>query len=192
MKNVMVTNGFIEAGPLRDLLPVIDAMNIDIKSMNPSFYRRLCKGSLAPVLRACEAVKAAGRHLEITHLLIPGENDAPSETEELARFIATHLGADTPLHLSRYFPRHRMKHPPTPAVLLERAWEIARKKLEFVYTGNIADDFREHTRCPRCDTLLITRSGYATRITSSLASGGPGETEKPRCGKCNHGISIVL
>ncbi len=109
------------AAPLADLLTVIDAMNIDIKSMNPSFYRRLCKGSLDPVLAACEQVKKAGCHLEITHLLIPGENDDPAETERLADFIAVKLGPETPLHISRYFPRNKMRHDPTPESLLQRA-----------------------------------------------------------------------
>jgi len=189
LKNVMVTNGFIEPAPLNDLLSIVDAMNIDIKSMNPSFYRRICKGSLEPVLKTCEKVKKAGCHLEITHLLIPGENDRPEETTALADFMATHLGSDTPLHISRYFPRYRMDRSPTPAPLLERAYEIARKQLDYVYVGNIAAGNKENTYCPGCGELLISRSGYSVSITSSLLKTPDG---KPQCNKCKKLIYINI
>jgi pyruvate formate lyase activating enzyme len=189
LKNVMVTNGFIEQAPLSDLLSIIDAMNIDIKSMNPTFYRRICKGSLEPVLKTCESVKKAGCHLEITHLLIPGENDDPNETTALVDFIATHLGSDTPLHISRYFPRFRMDHASTPAPLLKRAWEIAHDRLAYVYVGNIASDDKENTFCPGCGELLISRSGYSARTTKSLLKTPAG---KPCCAKCNRLINIII
>ncbi len=188
LKNVMVTNGYIEPAPLADLLTVVDAMNIDIKSMNPSFYRRICKGELDPVLSACIRVKKAGCHLEITHLLIPHENDDPAETEKLADFIAAELGPDTPLHISRYFPRHTMDHEPTPEALLNRAWEIARAKLRYVYVGNIIAEGKEDTRCPECDAPLIKRSGYAVHLTENLSVG----KNLPECGNCGTTIPIVL
>ena len=189
LKNVMVTNGFIEPAPLNDLLSIVDAMNIDIKSMNPSFYRRICKGSLAPVLKTCETVKKAGCHLEITNLLITGENDEQKETAALADFMATNLGSDTPLHISRYFPRHLMSHDPTPAPVLERAWEIAHNRLEYVYVGNITAGDKEHTFCPGCGELLISRSGYSVCITGSLVKTPAG---RALCNKCNRLINIVL
>ncbi|MBN1130536.1 MAG: AmmeMemoRadiSam system radical SAM enzyme [Chitinispirillaceae bacterium] len=190
LKNVMVTNGFIEPAPLADLLTLVDAMNIDIKSMNPAFYRRICKGSLEPVLAACEMVKRAGCHLEITHLLIPGENDDPAETESLASFIASHLGKDTPLHLSRYFPRYRMNHASTPEPLLVRAHEIALQHLDFVYLGNMAAAGKENTWCPGCGTLLISRQGYRTLVTDSLVAPGAPQG-KPTCGECGREIAMV-
>ncbi|MGA2506250.1 MAG: AmmeMemoRadiSam system radical SAM enzyme [Chitinispirillaceae bacterium] len=189
LKNVMVTNGYIEPQPLADLLSIVDAMNIDIKSMNPSFYRRLCKGSLNEVLRTCETVKKAGCHLEITNLLIPDENDDPKETESLAGFIANHLGADTPLHISRYFPRYRMDHATTPSALLERAWAIAHDRLDYVYVGNVATGDKENTLCPGCGEILISRQGYEIRLTKNLSI-TPGN--RPHCAKCNRPISIVL
>jgi pyruvate formate lyase activating enzyme len=192
LKNIMVTNGFIEPSPLADLLTVVDAMNIDIKSMNPEFYRSLCKGSLEPVLAACEQVKKAGCHLEITHLLIPGENDDPAETEKLADFIASRLGPETPLHISRYFPRHKMDHAPTPERLLNRAWEIASEKLLYVYVGNVAVGEKENTHCPECDMLLIERSGYAVQVTSNLAAGKSKHKALPKCGNCGAEIPIIL
>jgi pyruvate formate lyase activating enzyme len=189
LKNVMVTNGYMEPAPLNDLLSIVDAMNIDIKSMNPSFYRRICKGSLGPVLNSCETVKKAGCHLEITHLLIPGENDAPEETAALADFMATHLGRDTPLHISRYFPRYRMDHAPTPELLLERAWEIARKRLDYVYVGNVTIGNKENTCCPGCGELLISRSGYSIRETKSLLKTTAG---KLCCAKCKRLINMII
>ena len=192
LKNVMVTNGFIEERPLSDLLSVIDAMNIDIKSMNPAFYRRTCKGSLAPVLRTCEIVRKAGCHLEITNLLITGENDDPAETEDLAKFIAENLGPDTPLHISRYFPRFHMDHAPTQPASLERAWEIARKRLDYVYLGNIGASDKENTLCPKCGALLVSRQGYTIRPSPILGRRPDDQTGKPLCAKCGHQITMVL
>ena len=191
LKNVMVTNGYVEEPPLRDLLTVIDAWNIDIKSMNPDFYRRLCKGTLDPVLRACEIVKKAGGHLEITHLLIPGENDDPAETRRLADFIVGHIGVDTPLHISRYFPRHRMDHSPTPAALLDRAFAIARERLLFVYVDNMPAGDRENTYCPTCGALLIARTGYQVTRTPKLEPTTSGSGGLPRCGACGTTIPII-
>jgi pyruvate formate lyase activating enzyme len=192
LKNVMVTNGFIEQGPLRELLTVVDAMNIDIKSMNPSFYRRICKGSLDPVLRACETVKKSGCHLEITHLLIPGENDDSSETEALAAFIAGHCGKDTPLHLSRYFPRHAMNHPPTPERLLNQAWGIAKQRLDHVYIGNCSAGNRENTFCQGCGALLISRKGYCVSLSHSLKKDPDTPDKNPRCAACGSPLGIIL
>ena len=191
-KNVMVTNGFIEQAPLAELLTVVDAMNIDIKSMNPSFYRRICKGSLDPVLKACETVKKSGCHLEITNLLIPGENDDPAETEALAGFMAEHLGKDTPLHLSRYFPRYRMNHDATPEALLLHAWEIAKNHLDYVYIGNCVIPDKEDTRCPGCGAVLIRRNGYRVKLTDSLIKSDGQDAEKPKCAKCGAVVAIVL
>jgi pyruvate formate lyase activating enzyme len=192
LKNVMVTNGYIETAPLADLLRVVDAMNIDIKSMDPQFYRRLCKGSLPEVLRTCEQAKKAGCHIEITNLLIPGENDSPDETRRLVNYIASSLGKDTPLHFSRYFPRYRMHHTPTPSSLLADAWNMARERLDYVYIGNSPADGRENTMCPRCGELLVSRSGYVTSITPALSIKIDKSEYPPRCLKCGTPIAMVL
>ncbi len=185
--NVMVTNGYMEPSPLSDLLTVVDAMNIDIKSMDPGFYRRLCKGELEPVLRTCEAVKKRA-HLEITNLLITGENDSQDDVRNLADHIAASLGKDTPLHISRYFPRHKFVKPSTPEKSLLKAWEICRDKLDYVYVGNMAAGDKGNTLCPSCGTLLIERSGYFTRTTAKLTAKGP---QGPACGMCGHAINMV-
>ena len=137
LENVLITNGYVNLEPLEELLPFIDAMNIDIKSMDEEFYRKLCKGRLAPVL---EAARRAHRscHIEITNLVIPTLNDRDDNFQMLRDWIFENLGQDTPLHFSRYFPCYKMKEPPTtPVETLKRAYEIAKKKLKYVYIGNV-------------------------------------------------------
>lgn len=135
LKNVLVTNGFINQAPLIELLPFIDAMNIDVKSFTEDFYRDICAGGLEAVKRTVEtAVRQC--HVEISTLLIPGQNDGTGEIESLARWLGT-LDTGIPLHLSRYFPRYRMKLPPTPIDTLLRAQETASRYLKNVYLGNV-------------------------------------------------------
>jgi pyruvate formate lyase activating enzyme len=180
--NVMVSNGFMEPKPLGELLKVVDAMNIDIKSIRPQFYKKLCNGKLEPVLRTCETVKKHC-HLEITHLVIPGENDTAAEFEELTNYIAGNLGRDTPLHLSRYFPRYRMSAPPTPADTLHLARVIAVEKLDYVYIGNTGGQEWTDTKCPSCAAVLIKRKGYSVTCTAGLISSGTaGRAACPSCG----------
>ena len=189
LNNVMVTNGFMEPAPLSDLLSVVDAMNIDIKSIRPDFYRRMCKADLEPVLRTCETAKK-GCHIEITNLIIPGQNDSTEELHELTDYIASHLGRVPPLHLSRYFPRNKAVYPPTPESTLNRAWEIAREKLDYVYVGNIDSRDKSNTFCPSCGELLIKRSGYAVDVSPSACSRGNGKLLS--CPSCGFETNIIL
>lgn len=133
--NVLVTNGYINPGPLMELLPYIDAMNIDVKSMNPEFYKKICGGSLEPVIHTVE--ESVNRcHVEITNLIIPEQNDDPNDVRNLARWLAN-LDPDTPLHLTRYYPSYKMKASPTePAKLLELK-KAAKEYLNNVYIGNV-------------------------------------------------------
>jgi pyruvate formate lyase activating enzyme len=182
LKNVMVTNGFMEPGPLSRLLTVVDAMNIDIKSIRPGFYRRLCKARLEPVLRSCEQVKKRC-HLEITNLLIPGENDSENDIGDLVDFVAGNLGKDTPLHFSRYFPRYKMDLPSTSSASLRRAKEIAQSRLDYVYVGNIDIDEGSNTHCPSCMRLLINRQGYEVSVKAALVKdSASGTAHCPYCG----------
>lgn len=185
--NVMVTNGYMEPGPLAELLTIVDAMNIDIKSMTQDFYGRLCGASLKPVLRTCVAVKKKA-HLEITTLLIPGENDSPEEIAQLADFVATELGPDTPLHLSRYFPRYKLMTPPTPLETLDRAYRVACERLHYVFTGNVDSGQRSNTRCPRCNATLVQRNGYTIEITSNLLRTPSGVC----CTVCDTQIPLIV
>lgn len=134
MVNVLVTNGTIEEVPWRELLPLIDAANIDLKGFTPEWYQRL-GGDLGTV--KCSIALAAERcHVEVTTLLIPGENDSEEEIRSLAQWLAS-VDRNIPLHLSRFFPRYRMTDkPPTPVEQVYRVADAAREYLSFVYTGN--------------------------------------------------------
>jgi pyruvate formate lyase activating enzyme len=189
LKNVLVTNGYMEPAPLADLLTVIDAMNIDIKSIRPSFYKKLCKAELGPVLRTCETVKKRC-HLEITNLLIPGENDSPEDVRDLFAYVVENLGTDTPVHFSRYFPRYKMASPPTPEKSLFDALEIARGVLQYVYVGNIQSSEASDTYCPSCHDVLVKRSGYSIEMAPGLKA--PDSGNVALCPKCGHETNIII
>mgnify|MGYP005834477225 CR=1 FL=1 len=160
---VLVTNGFIEETPLRKLLPYVDAMNIDLKSMSDEFYHRLCKASVDPVKNTIKIAYEAGVHVEIAHLVVTGWNDKEDSIRDVVRWIAS-VNSQMPLHLSRYFPHYRYYEPPTSAEFLFKALEIARRELKFVYLGNMAGEKGANTYCPECGSLLIARSGYQIRV----------------------------
>ena len=134
-KVVLVTNGTVNEPPLLKLLPFIDAMNIDVKGFTPEFYKSL-GGGLGAVKRAVE-LSAPKTHLEITTLVIPGENDSDDEIENMTGWLSN-ISPEIPLHLSRFFPRFRVKDKlPTPLETLKRLEAIARRKLKYVYLGNV-------------------------------------------------------
>ncbi len=136
LKNVLVTNGYVNPEPLNELLPYIDAMNIDLKAIRDGFYKKVCSGRVAPVL---ETIKTSAKscHVELTNLIIPTLNDSDEELAELVGWIYDNVGESVPLHFSRYFPCYKMNLPPTPLQTLKKAEEIARKKLKHVYLGNV-------------------------------------------------------
>ena len=162
--NVLVTNGFIEPGPAAELLPVIQALNIDLKSMDDAFYREYCGGSVAPVRRFAVQARDAGCHVEITSLLIPGLNDSRADIAALAEWVCENLGETTPLHLSAYRPQYKMDVPATPSSLLLEAFKICRDCLPYVYLGNVPTDEGRDTVCPACGAVLLSRSGYAAQV----------------------------
>jgi len=135
LKNVLVTNGYVNQKPLEEIIGLIDAMNIDVKSMEEEFYKKYCRGQLAPVLNTAEFSKR-NCHIEITNLIIPTLNDKKENLEKLTDWIAQKLGKDTPLHFSRYFPCYKTDIPPTPIKTLKEAQNLAQKKLRHVYLGN--------------------------------------------------------
>ena len=136
LENVLVTNGYINPEPLEKLLPYIDAMNIDFKSIKNEFYQKYCQGTLAPVL---ETIKRTAKscHIELTNLVIPTLNDKEDNFIKLVDWIFDNLGPEIPLHFSRYFPCHKMNLPPTPYETLKKAEGIAKAKLKYVYLGNV-------------------------------------------------------
>ena len=161
LKNVLVSNGYVNPQPLEELLVYLDAINFDIKAGNNEFYAGLCGGNIKPVLASAKAAAQAGVHLELTTLLIPGENDDPEELSWLAEWIAQNCGRSTVVHLSAYFPRYKLDTEATTAEELIGAWEIFHQHLDYVYCGNMALAERySNTYCPRCGSLLVVRSGY--------------------------------
>ncbi|RKX94801.1 MAG: AmmeMemoRadiSam system radical SAM enzyme [Spirochaetes bacterium] len=181
LKNVFVTNGYINQEPLSELLKYADAFNIDLKSFNKDFYRKVIGGKLEPVL---ETIEEVSRHpeidLEVTTLVIPGYNDSDKEMDEITDFLAS-LNKDIPYHLSAYYPAYKFKAPPTPVETLERLKEIAERKLNYVYLGNVAG--HTNTYCTECGALLIERHGYYTRIV---------DLKGDRCGNCGAKIPIIV
>ncbi len=163
LKNVLVTNGYVNPEPLEELLPLVDAMNIDIKAFTPEFYKKICMGTLEPVLdtvkRSCKST-----HVEVTNLIIPGHNDTDQEFESLAAWIADNAGPHTPAHLSCHFPRHRLNAGVTPQETLLRAWRFFAKRLKYVYVGNVQIPQAGNTFCRVCGALQIERLGYRTQV----------------------------
>lgn len=179
MKNILVTNGFLNKKPLEELLPFIDAMNIDLKSMKDNYYKTLCKGSLDPVLKTIE-IAARKTHVEITNLVIDGENSSDEEMENMAGFISN-IDKNIPLHLSRYFPQNRMDNPPTSLKTLNNLRDIAKKYLNYVYIGNVSG-INNNTLCPNCGNTLIKRNLDA-KVVGILNN---------HCSNCGEKISVVL
>jgi pyruvate formate lyase activating enzyme len=155
--NVLVTNGYLNAAPREELLPWMDAANIDLKGIRPEFYRRFCEAKLEPVLETIRAASAVC-HVELTNLLVTDGNDREEDITALVEWVAQ-VSPEIPLHFSRYFPQYHWEAPPTPEPLLARALEIGRSRLAWVYAGNLPGH-DDATYCPDCRTLLIARRGY--------------------------------
>lgn len=163
LKNVLVTNGYINDKPLKELLPVIDAANIDLKSMDSKVYKKICKGRLEPVLESIKTFYEAGVHIEITNLLITGLNDSDSDIEQITDFVAS-VSKSIPMHFSAYYPTYKMTRSATTGERMLQAYEIATAKLDYVYLGNMNMPGKSDTFCPECNSLLIRRLGYTTDI----------------------------
>ncbi|HOV33853.1 MAG TPA: AmmeMemoRadiSam system radical SAM enzyme [Candidatus Hydrogenedens sp.] len=177
LKNVLVTAGYINEEPYKQLLQFVHAANIDLKSFSEEFYRTVCDGTLKPVLKTLELTKKAAVELEVTNLVIPTLNDKDEDIQKLSNWVAVNLGKDTPLHFSQFYPQYKMTHlPPTPLETLIKARQIAQNEgLQFVYIGNIIHREGSNTYCPSCKTLLIERYGFNV-LTNNIVDGS--------CPKC--------
>ena len=162
LKNVVISAGYINGEPLRELCQYIDAIKIDLKAFKQSFYDKMTGGQLAPILRNLKIIQEEDVWLEIVNLVIPGENDSPEEIRQMAEWIKDNLGDEVPLHFTRFHPMYKLQNlPPTPEETLKKAREIALAVgLKYVYTGNIGNIDMESTYCPNSDTLAVKRHGY--------------------------------
>ncbi len=178
LKNVLVTNGYINEEPLKELLPYIDAMNIDLKSFNDDFYKKICKGSLQPVLNTIK-LAAQYTHIEITNLVIEGQNSSEVEIRALSKWIGD-IDKEIPLHLSKYYPSYKMRLPETSYEVLLRSKEIASEYLDYVYVGNVWG-IDNNTYCSNCHNCLIHRylGGEIIGIRGN------------KCSKCGKSIKVV-
>jgi pyruvate formate lyase activating enzyme len=182
LKNVLVTNGVIEEEPFRRLVPLIDALNIDLKSIREDFYKKVVKGDLKSVLRTIKIAYETSL-VELTNLLITDVNDSDKDIEDLIDWVYN-LDPSIPLHFSRYFPHYKMYNPPTPRERLEFAFNKAKEKLDYVYVGNIHIPETTNTNCPNCNNLLIERGGFYDAKIVGL--------DGKKCSKCGQEINIKL
>lgn len=181
LKNVLVTNGSVNAEPLAELLPYVDAMNIDLKSMDPEFYSKVCRSKLEPVLETIRRAKDYC-HIEITNLVIPTLNDSDELINQLVDFIVG-FGKDIPLHFSAYFPCYRMTIEATPVSTLRRAYDIARERLDYVYIGNVRTEDAGASCCPSCGHTVVERDGYITRARG---------LDGAKCSNCGDDLPFVV
>jgi len=172
IKNVMHSAGFINEEPLRNLCKYLDAANIDLKGFTQKYYNDMCLGNLDDVLRTLKILKEEGVHLEITNLILPNFNDSDEQIRAMCVWIKENLGADTPIHFSRFWPMYKMVNlSPTPVSTLEKARDIAKSiGLKYVYIGNVPGHQGETTFCPKCGKALIMRVGY-TITANNLVKG---------------------
>lgn len=179
--NLCHSNGFINPGPLRSLCRVLSAANIDLKGFRDSFYRKLCSGGLDPVLETLKTLRKEKIHIEITNLVIPTENDELAAVREMCLWVKKELGANTPIHFSRFYPLYKLQSlPPTPVSTLEKVRSVALSTgLEYVYIGNVPGHEGENTFCPNCRKRIIRRIGFMVGETHLV---------KGKCGYCGKPI----
>jgi pyruvate formate lyase activating enzyme len=180
LKNIFVSNGYFSSDLINDMEGIVDACNIDLKSFNKDYYKKEIKAHLDVILENLIYLKTKNIWLEITTLIIDGINSEESELREIARFIKLNLGADTPWHISAFFPTYKMlNYPPTNIKSLELAYNIAKEEgLNYVYIGNSHKKY--NTNCPSCNEIVIDRDKNSINLNSG------------KCPKCNTEIAGVF
>jgi len=183
MKNVIVSNGYINEKPLRKLLPYLDAANIDLKSISSKFYLKICKAKIEPILNTIKIIAKSKAWLEITNLIIPGLNDSKAEITKLIHFVYS-IDKDIPLHFTAFFPSYKLIDVmPTPQeILLYARKKAIEEGLHYVYAGNISNVETNSTYCWKCNALLIKRIGFNV-AENNLKNG--------KCHQCNTKIAGV-
>jgi pyruvate formate lyase activating enzyme len=190
IKNVIVSNGYINPQPLKELCKYIDAANIDIKGADEKFYAEYCKADMKPILANIKTMRKFGVWVEVTNLLISGLNDDPEYIKKLCEWVKDNVGADTPLHFSRFYPYYKaLEIKPTPEKTLLTAKDIAFKTgLKYVYIGNCG--ILEDTLCTnsKCNTLLIERSLGIVEVKEIKRSDNMNKSTCSKCGKLISGM----
>ncbi|MDA8417973.1 MAG: AmmeMemoRadiSam system radical SAM enzyme [Desulfobacteraceae bacterium] len=186
LKNIFVTNGYISPEALAAIAPVLDAANIDLKGFGEPFYREVVGAKLSAVLDTIIDYRRHGIWVELTTLIIPGLNDSEAELKGIASFIINHLGADTPWHVSQFYPTYQLTdRPRTPVATLRLARDLGQAAgLRYVYEGNVPGAGGEDTRCPACAVTVITRRGF-TVLENRLRQG-----HCPDCGAEIAGVGL--
>lgn len=184
IQSVVVSNGFIQQEPLKRLCAAVDAIKIDVKAFSERYYREVVRGELKPVLDTVTAIRKHGRWLELVYLVVPTLNDGDPEFRALARWVKAELGADVPLHFSRFHPLYLLKHlPPTPVETLERAKAICDAEgLHYVYIGNVPGHAGQNTSCPKCRRAVVERVGFTVAQM---------RLRKGKCGYCGQALAGV-
>ena len=186
LKNVFVTNGFESVYEIEDMKSWVDACNVDLKSFNPDYYKKVLKGKLEYVLDTIQRLHDVGIWQEITTLIVPGDNDNEEELTKIAEFIAS-VGKEIPWHITRFHPDYKVTDkPPTPMETMLKAYEIGKKAgLKYVYLGNVATPVI--TYCPKCGEELIVRSIY--RVEKNILKVEEDGTGRcPKCGEIIEGV----
>lgn len=162
IRSVMISNGYIQPDPLRELCGVLDAVKVDLKAFQEGFYRDLCDGTLEPVLETLEILRETGIWYEIVYLVVPTLNDNMDEIGQMSEWIRSRLGPEVPVHFTRFHPTYKIQNlPATPVSTLEKARRVALDAgLHFVYLGNVVGHEGESTYCPSCGERVIHRVGY--------------------------------
>ena len=183
---VYVTNGYIQEEPLKEISEYLDAMNIDIKSFDESFYKKICLAKLEPVKQTCKLALTLGIHIELTYLVIPRKNDNEKQIRSFCHWVVNTLGAEIPVHFSRFHPDYQMFDSEiTPIETLLSINAIAQKEgLKYIYLGNIMHGNYENTYCPHCGSNIIKRNGFQSEII--------GLDDHGKCQNCSNKLSIII
>jgi pyruvate formate lyase activating enzyme len=184
IRSVLISCGFMNEEPLKEMCEVLDAIKIDLKGFSEEFYRKVSAAELKPVLRSIKQISKSKIHLEIVNLVVPTLNDSEKMLNDLNDWIIGEIGPDVPVHFTRFHPDYKLLNlPPTPIITLERAREIAiAKGIHYAFVGNVPGHLGNCTYCPKCGKIVIKRTGlFTTEI--HLKNG--------RCEYCNHTIAGI-
>ncbi len=187
LANVFVSNGYMTREAIDFVADWLDAINVDLKAFTDDYYKKLCSARLQPVLDSIAYIaKQTKIWIEITTLLLPGQNDAEEELKKLADWLVTEAGPDVPWHISRFYPQYKYTDSaPTPLESLQRAERIGKAAgLHYVYLGNVAGTDAENTYCYKCGRMLIERMGY------QIAANHIRDSRCPQCGTQIAGVGL--